>query len=108
RVRSQPQTGSTNSRTSRSPPPPRTGRADFPHPALAKVSRQSHSQRDQSEASKVAVEAFVDGELGAALTSPLKMLRQSAQHIGIAGALGVAWVAQAELLRPTARVDIEA
>src|SRR3989442_12598125 len=88
------------------PPPRRTGRADFPHPALAKVSRQELSQRDQAQSSKVAVVAFIGGPLPPALTSSLEMLRQPAQHARVKVPHGVAGITPTEGLGPTAQVAV--
>src|ERR1051325_9623119 len=56
------------------PLPRRTRRADFPHPALAKVSPQKRSQADQSQASELVVSAFIIRQGPTTLISPLKVL----------------------------------
>src|SRR3989442_1943134 len=89
------------------PPPRRTGRADFPHPALAKVSCQERSQCYQAQSGKVVVVAFIGGPLPAALTSSLEMLRQPAQHVGVNVTHGFAGITQTEVLGPTAQVAVE-
>src|SRR3981081_4631013 len=72
-----------------------------------KSPHQQHSQRKESHSGKVLVVALVGRGFPAALTSPLEMLRQPAQHIGIDIAHGFARIAQTVVPGPAAQMAVE-
>src|SRR6185295_14447403 len=72
-----------------------------------KSPHQQHSQRKQPHSSKVVVVALVGRGFPAALTSPLEMLRQPAQHVSVDVAHGFARIAQSVVLGPAAQMAVE-
>ncbi len=61
-------------------PPRQTGRADFPHPALAKGVGQRLSQVDQPHSMEMLVKAHPFGRPASALAPPLRVARKTRAH----------------------------
>ncbi len=96
----------TNDRDS--PLPRRTGHADFPHPALAKVvSARKHSQTDQSQVRQVSIEADPFANAPATLTAPTKVSRQPIAYEVIDLTKGLPGMAQLEIVGPPFEMAIQ-
>src|SRR6266496_4148511 len=96
----------TNDR--RFPLPHRTGHADFPHPALARVvcSRKC-SQCFEAQVLQVSVQADALSSAPTALAAPLQMAPQTVADKMIKVAKGFARVAQFEVVGPTSQMAVQ-
>src|SRR5438552_1750121 len=92
-----------------SPLPRRTGRADFPHPALASiVSSSKHSQRYQSQMVQVRIQADTLAGAPAPLTASAQMHPQPIPHEGIEMAKRFPRIAQTKVIGPAPQLPIHA
>ena len=92
----------------RFPLPRRTGRADFPHPALARVVyAREHSQRLKPQVSQVSRETDALPRTPAALTAPTQMVVKPIADEVVEMVEGALRMAQAKVARPTAQITIQ-
>src|SRR3974390_146784 len=91
-----------------SPLPRRTGRAGFPHPALARVvSYRKHSQRFKPQVLQVSIESDALPRTPAALTAPVQMVVKPVAEELIEVVEGSLWIAQAKVARPSAQIAVQ-
>jgi hypothetical protein len=89
------------------PLPRRTGRADFPHPALACfVSSREHSQAHQSQMVQVRIQAHALAGAPAPLTASAQMHARPLPHEVIEAAKGLPRVAQAKIVGPAPQIPV--
>jgi hypothetical protein len=92
----------------RSPLPRRTGRADFPHPALARiVSSRKHSQRHQAQVFQVSVQANSLPCAPATLTASAQVSSQADPHEVIDLPKRLTRIAQAKVVGPSLQVSVQ-
>src|SRR5688572_28974060 len=97
----------TNDR--RFPLPRRTGRADFPHPALAGVaSSRRHSQRLEAQVFQMSIQTDARPFAPTSLATPLQMASQSVANEMIEVAECFARVAQREIVGPASQMSVQA
>jgi len=90
------------------PLPRQTGRADFPHPALARiVSSRKHSQRHHAHVFQVSVQANALPCAPATLTASAQVLPQAAPHKVIDLAKRLGRIAQAKTVGPASQVAVQ-
>src|SRR3990172_10321917 len=98
-----------------SPSPPRTGRADFPHPALTTavavgMYRQLHgraSQIHQAQALEVLVVGHPFRRSEGPLAATAHVDREPLTRVGVDRAEGVAGVSDSKIFRPARELSIE-
>ena len=92
----------------RSPLPRRTGHADFPHPALARIgSSRKHSQRHQAQMFEVSVQANSLPATPATLTASAQVLSQADPHEMIDLPKRLARIAQSKIVGPASQVSVQ-
>ena len=89
------------------PPPPQTGRADFPHPAFAGRSCTRLSQLDESELIKVHTLRSALGRAPRTLTVPPQVQRQPQPDVAVDLPKGISAVAWPKVVRPCLEMSIE-
>src|SRR5467141_845997 len=89
------------------PPPPQTGRADFPHPAFAGRSCTKLSQIDKSELIKVHTLRSALGRTPRTLTVPPQVQRQPQPDVAVDLPKGIPTVAWSKVVRPCLEMSIE-
>src|SRR6266478_7687688 len=90
------------------PLPRRTGHAEFPHPALARVVfSRKRSQCFEAQVLQVSIQTNALSLAPTALTAPLKMAPQTVAHEMIKVAEGFARVAQFEVVGPTSQMAVQ-
>src|SRR5919197_260674 len=98
----------TKANDRRFPLPRRTGHADFPHPALAKVvSARKHSQRYQAQVCQVSIDADPFALPPASLTAAAQVLPQSLAHEMIDVPECLARISQTKIIGPASQVSIQ-
>ena len=89
------------------PPPPQTGRADFPHPAFAGRSCRKLSQINKSEVLKVRIDRSALGRTPRALAATSQVQRQPKPHVAVDLPKGIPIVARSKIIRPCPEMSIE-
>src|SRR5437870_5414163 len=89
------------------PPPPQTGRADFPHPAFAGRSCTKLSQIDKSEVIKVCTLRSALGSTPRTLTATPQVQRQPQPDVAIDLPKGIPALAWPKVVRPCLEMSIE-
>src|SRR5437899_8211494 len=89
------------------PPPPQTGRADFPHPAFAGRSCTKLSQIDKSELIKVRTLRSALGRTPRTLATTPQVQRQPQPDVAVDLPKGIPAVAWSKVVRPDLEMSIE-
>src|SRR6266516_223788 len=98
----------TKAKDRRLPLPRRTGHADFPHPALAKVvSARKHSQRYQAHVGQVSMDTDTFTHPPASLTTTVQVVFQALAHETIEVPECLARISQTKIIGPASQVAVE-